>query len=76
MIQRFLFTNLPRLSNKAESETPQVEREYLALARDHESTAAKYKEVKQNLMNARLGENLERSSRGERFSVIEPAKLP
>ncbi len=58
------------------TETPQVEREYLALTRDYESTLAKYKEIRQNLMNARLGENLEKSNRGERFSVIEPAKLP
>ncbi len=59
------------------TETPQVEREYLELSRDYESTAAKYREIKQKLINARLGESLEKSSRGgERFSLIEPAWLP
>ena len=58
------------------TETPQVEREYLALNRDHESTATKYNEIKQKLINARLGESLEKSSQGERFSVIEPPELP
>jgi uncharacterized protein involved in exopolysaccharide biosynthesis len=58
------------------TETPQVEREYLALKRDYESTSAKYQEIRQKLISAKLGESLEKSTQGERFSVIEPAVLP
>ena len=58
------------------TETPEVEREYLALKRDYESTSAKYQEIRQKLISAKLGESLEKSNQGERFSVIEPAKLP
>lgn len=74
-IERKLRVKLAQYEQRL-TETPQVEREYLTLTRDYESTLAKYKEIRQNLVNARLGESLEKSSRGDRFSVIEPAKLP
>lgn len=57
-------------------QTPEVERQYLALARDWENAALRYRELKAKLMEAQIGEQLERKSKGERFSVVEPPLLP
>lgn len=56
--------------------SPQVERKYLDLTREYESTLAKYQEVKAKQFQAELGESLERESKSERFSLIEPPQLP
>ncbi len=56
--------------------SPQVEREYRTLTRDYENALAKYKEVKAKQLEAELAESLERESKGERFSLIEPPLLP
>ena len=57
-------------------QAPQVEREYLALNRDHTNAVAKYQEVITKHMSAQMAEELERDSKGERFSLIEPPLLP
>ncbi|MCP3670182.1 MAG: lipopolysaccharide biosynthesis protein [Gammaproteobacteria bacterium] len=56
--------------------SPQVEREYLDLARDYDNAMGKYKEVKAKQLEAELAEALERDNKGERFSLIEPPLLP
>ena len=56
--------------------TPQVEREYRALARDYENAVAKYQEIKAKQMEAELAEVLESERKGERYSLIEPPLLP
>jgi polysaccharide biosynthesis transport protein len=58
------------------AQTPQVEREYLALTRDYESAVAKYKEVTAKQMEAQLAHSLEAEHKGERFTLIEPPMLP
>jgi polysaccharide biosynthesis transport protein len=58
------------------AQTPQVEREYLALTRDYESAVAKYKEVTAKQMEAQLAHSLETEHKGERFTLIEPPMLP
>jgi polysaccharide chain length determinant protein (PEP-CTERM system associated) len=55
---------------------PQVEREYRILSRDYENALAKLKEIKAKLLEAELAESLERESKGERFSLIEPPQVP
>jgi len=57
-------------------QTPQVEREYLDLARDHESSLLRYREVKAKQMQAEIGQELEKDRKGERFSLIDPPQLP
>jgi len=57
-------------------ETPQVEREYLDLARDQETSVARYREIKSKQMQAQISQELERDSKGERFSLIDPPQLP
>ena len=56
--------------------SPQVEREYLGLARDYENAVLKYREIKAKLMEAELAQELERGHKGERFSLIDPPTLP
>lgn len=55
---------------------PVVERDYLALTRDYESALARYEDVRSRLMEAKLAESLETESKGERFTVIDPPRLP
>lgn len=57
-------------------QTPQVEREYLDLARDHENSVRRYQEIKNKQMQAEVAQELEKGSKGERFSLIEPPQLP
>ncbi|NJD07457.1 MAG: lipopolysaccharide biosynthesis protein [Methylococcaceae bacterium] len=55
---------------------PDVERQYLELVRDYDNAAAKFRELKAKEMEANIAEELEKKSKGERFSVIEPPMLP
>lgn len=55
---------------------PDVERQFFALVRDWDNTNARYRELKAKQMEAQIAEQLERKSKGERFSLIEPPLLP
>jgi uncharacterized protein involved in exopolysaccharide biosynthesis len=57
-------------------QTPEVEREYLDLTRDHESSWQRYREIKAKQMQADIGKELEKDRKGERFSLIDPPQLP
>lgn len=57
-------------------QTPQVEREYLDLNRDHENSVRRYQEIKAKEMEAQVAQELEKGSKGERFSLIDPPQLP
>lgn len=56
--------------------TPQVEQQYLDLTRERENTVARYREMKQKLMEAQVAQELEKGRKGERFSLIDPPQLP
>ncbi|KAF0191102.1 MAG: hypothetical protein FD165_2177 [Gammaproteobacteria bacterium] len=55
---------------------PRVEQEYLLLKRDYESAVGKFSDIKQKLLQAEIAEQLEKESKGERFSLIDPPQLP
>ena len=55
---------------------PQVEREYLVLRRDYENAVRRYQETKAKQMQADVAKQLETESKGERFTLIEPAVFP
>ncbi len=57
-------------------QTPQVEREYLDLNRERENVLRSYQEIKTKLSNAQVAQELEKDSKGERFSLIDPPQLP
>jgi polysaccharide chain length determinant protein (PEP-CTERM system associated) len=70
------------LSNRFESlelqalKTPEIEREYLLLTRNHENAIAEYRTIREKLSEAKRLESLESERKGEQYSVIEPAELP
>jgi protein tyrosine kinase modulator len=55
---------------------PQVEREYLVLQRDYENAVMRYQETKAKQMQADVAKQLETESKGEKFTLIDPAALP
>lgn len=55
---------------------PQVEREYLTLKRDYENAVTRYQETKAKQMQADVAKQLESESKGEKFTLIDPAALP
>ncbi len=57
-------------------EAPQVERDYLVLKRDYENVVHRYQETVSKQMQADVAKQLESESKGERFTLIEPAILP
>src|SRR3989344_3571863 len=61
---------------KRVSQAPEVERAYLVLRRDYESSVRRYQEYKAKQMEAEVGQELEKERKGERFSLIDPPQLP
>jgi succinoglycan biosynthesis transport protein ExoP len=57
-------------------ETPQAEREYMDITRERENATRRYQEVKAKLMEAQVAQSLEKDSKAEQFTVIEPPNLP
>jgi len=57
-------------------QTPQVEREYLDLNRDHENSLKSYQNIKAKQLEAKVSQEMEKDSKGERFSLIDPPDLP
>ncbi|MFA7387180.1 MAG: Wzz/FepE/Etk N-terminal domain-containing protein [Thiohalobacteraceae bacterium] len=55
---------------------PLVEGEFRLLARDLENATAKYQEIKSKQMQARVGQQMEAESKGERFTLIDPPVPP
>ncbi|MFA7594137.1 MAG: GNVR domain-containing protein [Thiohalobacteraceae bacterium] len=55
---------------------PQVEGEFRTLTRDLENASAKYQELNAKQMQARIAQQLETESKGERFTLIDPPVLP
>ena len=57
-------------------ETPQVEREYRTLARDLQNAIDEYQNVHAKEVSAKIAQQLEQDSKGERFVIVEPPILP
>ncbi len=55
---------------------PQVEREYRAITRDYENAVRKYQDIKAKQREAEIAVELEKDSKGEKFTVIDPPQLP
>ena len=58
------------------SQSPEVEREYLELARDLDSSRGRFRELRDKQMQAQVAEQLERGRKAERFTLIEPPIFP
>lgn len=58
------------------SKTHQVERGYNDLIRDLDGQKEKYKELKAKFMDAKLAQTLEEEQKAEKFSILEPPRIP
>lgn len=56
--------------------TPKVEETYLALVNQREALRNKYIDLTQKHQEARVAQELEKDQKGERFTLIEPARFP
>lgn len=70
-----LRTRLSLLETRIE-EAPGVEKDYLDISRDRESSLVRYREIKAKLMEAEIAQDLEKDRKSERFSLIDPAQYP
>jgi uncharacterized protein involved in exopolysaccharide biosynthesis len=57
-------------------EAPEVERQYLELARDMDTSRARFRELREKQMQAQVAEQLERDRKAERFTLIDPPVFP
>ena len=58
------------------AKAPQVEKDYQALMRERNNALARYEDIKARQMEAEIGQELEKESKGESFVLIDPAQLP
>jgi polysaccharide biosynthesis transport protein len=58
------------------SQTHQVERGYSDLMRDLENHKTKYTELKAKYLEAKLSQNLEVEQKAEKFTLLEPPRVP
>jgi len=56
--------------------TPKVEEAYKAILIERDNTQAKYNDLMRKHMEAKVAQGLEKDQKGERFTLIEPARLP
>ena len=56
--------------------TPHVEETYNALLSERRNRQAKFDDLSQKLMEANVAYGLEKEQKGERFTLIDPARLP
>ena len=56
--------------------TPKVEETYKAILNERDNTQAKYNDLMRKHMEARVAQGLEKEQKGERFTLIDPARLP
>jgi succinoglycan biosynthesis transport protein ExoP len=55
---------------------PAVQRDFNALARELDNEQLRYRELRQKQMEAKLSDNLESEQKGERFTLIDPPRVP
>jgi polysaccharide chain length determinant protein (PEP-CTERM system associated) len=58
------------------TESPAIEREYLALTRDYENVLETYRETKRQLLDAQLSEAAEKGDQSDSFSILEVPRVP
>ena len=56
--------------------TPKVEEAYKSILIERNNTQAKYDDLMRKHMEAKVAQGLEKEQKGERFTLIDPARLP
>jgi polysaccharide chain length determinant protein (PEP-CTERM system associated) len=68
--------NTAREFRRRISVTPTIEQEFNELMSQRTSTLAKFNDLTSKLMEAKVATGLEKEQKGERFTLIEPPRLP
>jgi len=58
------------------SKSPQVEKEFMLLSREQQNAISRFQDIKARQMEAEIGQELEKESKGESFVLIDPAQFP
>ncbi|MFI5330366.1 MAG: GumC family protein [Desulfobaccales bacterium] len=74
--QREALKDKLKMFNQRLEQGPKLEQEYFALQRDYTNSTAKYQEVMNKIMEARISEGMEEHQKGEKFTLIDPASFP
>jgi polysaccharide chain length determinant protein (PEP-CTERM system associated) len=56
--------------------SPQVESQYKVLLMERSNTQAKFDDLTRKHMESKVSQGLEKEQKGERFTIIDPARLP
>ncbi len=56
--------------------TPQVEKEFGTILADRNNLQAKYSDLMAKFLESKVAQSLEKDQKGERFTLIDPARLP
>jgi len=56
--------------------SPQLEQQYTSLLIERDNGRAKYNDLMKKLMEAKVAHGLEKEQKGERFTLIDPARMP
>jgi polysaccharide chain length determinant protein (PEP-CTERM system associated) len=70
-----LIAQISKYERRVEN-TPKREQELLSLNRDYNNIKASYDSLVRRKLEAEIAVNMEKKQKGERFRVIDPAKLP
>lgn len=57
-------------------QTPEVERKFMVLMRDYETSSRRYQEIMAKRNEASVGQELEKERKAEKFVLIDPPQLP
>jgi predicted RNase H-like nuclease (RuvC/YqgF family) len=74
--QRAVLKEKAEMYRRRLEETPKVEQEFMALARDYNNAHTKHQEVMNKILEARISEGMEEHQKGEKFTLIDPASYP
>ncbi|MCK5830868.1 MAG: hypothetical protein KAH20_11260 [Methylococcales bacterium] len=74
-LQKELVNSLKKLELNV-SQTHQVERGYNDLLRDLQGHQSKYDDLKAKYMDAKIAQTLEEEQKAEKFSILEPPRIP
>jgi succinoglycan biosynthesis transport protein ExoP len=56
--------------------TPELEQEYLSYQRDYTNAQARYQEILNKIMEAKIAVGMEEHQKGEKFTIVDAASFP
>ncbi len=66
---------IPKYGQRIE-DGPKIEQMFVDLRRDYKEASENYQSLLEKKLQSELAENLERTKKGEQFTILEPANLP